>query len=623
MAGEALEKMKESIAFDKRALSSLACMAGVLVLLLLYPLRSMSYAGFVPVALLVTWLIYSFMAPVALLTRRGFLSQTTTKRSKIRRALWNSSFVHVRVAFCSIIAAAIVLMAVSGFDFIDWILVFVSLPVLLLIVSGVRRQAAGEVAENYEYWVAVRISIWLMLLFLATILAIYKFFLAEVPYYINLSIIEATTESFTSIRSEAATREVGWLLGVNEAVNTAAWHLMQTASQAKGSSALKVVGWLIFLFLDALRVGAVLVMLGGVLILTDSFLRSGKRPLGDTVFARSFTFTMLALFAGYFLLTQVDVSRFIADTKERALQSATHLFDPCADRQLAAQEEFQSEMGIALSDAELEAHERMRDEIDEQVERLFSAAEAGVDTFLDWNFSLVGQYQQLAYIGASAAGNSFSDYISRQIDRHIAIAVSAEESELDNALMAAYVAEVERIKARHASARMGLAETVECLTLPEPALTGESFMNKSLVGAGSGAGAGVIALRGGIRVGANAVGKTGVKRVLASIVAKLSAKAATSTSAGAVGMFCGPAVVVCGPVFAGATWVGTDLVINRIDEALNRQSMKEGILTSISEEKERLKRAYTEMYQRALTEVVEEIEESQQRAFNPKRDGVG
>lgn len=614
----------KAITFDKRTICSLAFMTAVLVLLALYPLRSMSYAGFVPVALLVTWLIYSFIAPVALLKRRALLSRTTKKSSGIRRFLWNSAFVHIRVAVFSVPAAAIALIAVSGFEPIEWVFLFLSLPVLLLVIGVIRVRIAGELNDNYEYWIAIRFSIALVLIALATVFALYNFFLAEVPFYANLSIIEAAGESYRSACNEAAMREVGWLLGVNEAANTAVWHLMQTASQTSGSVALKVLCWLVFLFLSALKIGAVLLVLGGVLVLVDSFLRSGKQPLGETVFARSFTFTMIVLFAGYLLLTQVNIGQFLAETGERVVKGMPLIFDPCTNRQVAAQEQFQAETSNVLSQVEQEAYARMRNEIDERVERLFSGVEAGVDSFLDWNFSLKGQYQQLAYMGASAIGNGFSDYVASQIDLHVAIAISAEESDLDNALKEVFFAEVDRIQSRQAKVMVELAETLDCLKLPELAFTGEDFINKSLVGAGSGtgAGAGIIAARGGIRIGSRAVGKAGAKRIIAAAVARLSTKVVTSSSAGAAGTFCGPMVIVCGPLFAGATWVATDLAINSADEALNREKMKDDILMSIAEEKEQLKEDYMAFYQRALAGVVDEIEESQRRMFNPMRDGV-
>lgn len=610
------------IAFDKRTIYSLTLMAATLAVLALYPLRTMSYAGFTPVALLVTWLIYSFIAPVALLNRRAVLSHAMKEGSRLRRFLWHSAFVHVRAVVYAVFASAVALMAVSGFERIDWMLLFFSLPVLLLVIGVVRTRMAGEVAEHYEYWAATRVGMAVVLVALALISTVYNFFLVEVPYYANLSMAETVRESFTVARDEAAMREVGWLLGAHEAVNTALWHLMQVVSEMSGSTVLKIALWLVFLFISALRVGAVLLVLGGVIILVDSFLRSGKRPLGETVFSRSFTFTIVALFAAYLLLTQINVGRFLTDTGERVARSVPVSFDPCSNRQVAAQEEFHAEASKVLADAEQEAYVRMRDEIEESVDQLFSHAEAGVESFLDWNFSLTGQYQQLLFMGTRALGHSFSDYIGDQIDHHIGSALSAEESDLDGKLRATFFAEVERIQTQHAHVLVELAENADCLTLPELTFTSDQFMNKSPVGAGSGAGAGVMAVRGGIRVGSNAVGRVGAKRVIAAVAARLAARIPALTGAAAVGGFCGPAAIVCGPAFAGVTWVVTDLAINEIDETLNRQAMKDDILASLYEEKERVKAAYMEVYQHALAEAVGEMEESRTRMFNPSRDGV-
>ena len=44
----------------------------------------------------------------------------------------------------------------------------------------------------------------------------------------------------------------------------------------------------------------------------------------------------------------------------------------------------------------------------------------GVDAFLDWNFSLAGQYAQLVYLaGASVSQASFADYLSGKMNGFI------------------------------------------------------------------------------------------------------------------------------------------------------------------------------------------------------------
>lgn len=617
--------LSKALSFDKRAIYSLTVMAAVLTLLAIYPLRSMTYAGLVPVSLLVAWLIYSFFAPVALMNRRAFLSQITNKRSRMRRVLWNSSFAHIRVALYSVLAAAVSLMAVSEFRSIHWVILFFSLPVLLLFIGALRDRMAGELNNNYEYWIVIRSSIALLLALLAIIVALYSFFLEEVPYYTNQSMIDAVSESFRSVRDGAATSEIGWLLGVNEAANTAVWYLMQTASQSADGGAFKILLWIAFLFLGALKIGSVLLVLGGALVLVDSFLRSGKRPLGETVFARSFSITIISLFAVYLLLTQFNIGRFLGELGDQVARGGGLQIEPCEDRHVLDERQFQAEADIALRQYEKESHTRMLDKIDQVVEQKFSDAEAGVDEFLDWNFSLKGQYEQLLYMAAGSVDNGLSDYVAKKINSYV-MPASLEQSDPDDQLNVAFQAEVERLEKLNGNVMVKLAESMDCLTLPQSAFVDPDLISKSMVGAGAGSGAaagtGVIAARGGIRIGSSAVGKAGVSRVIASLMAKFTAKLATSSVAVSGGVLCGPAALVCGPVLAVGAWLGTDLAINSADEALNRQAMKDDILMAISESKEELKEAYAEIYQGALAEVVDRMEEGRGRMFNPRRDGI-
>ncbi|MFV0481393.1 MAG: hypothetical protein ACK5LP_05360 [Campylobacteraceae bacterium] len=82
--------------------------------------------------------------------------------------------------------------------------------------------------------------------------------------------------------------------------------------------------------------------------------------------------------------------------------------------------------------------------------------------------------------------------------------------------------------------------------------------------------------------------KTSIK-LAGKVAGKLAIKSGASVASGSAGVVCGPFVVICAPVFAGATWFGVDYAITKLDESFNREEFERDITSSLEVGKERLK----------------------------------
>ena len=163
-----------------------------------------------------------------------------------------------------------------------------------------------------------------------------------------------------------------------------------------------------------------------------------------------------------------------------------------------------------------------------------------------------------------------------------------------------------------------LLASADCLTLPQPTLALGDYMNKSLVGAGSGAG--ILAARASMRMGSRVVSRTATKRVVSGGFARLTGRLASTAAASSTGALCGPLVFICAPALAAATWVGTDLLINEVDESLNREQMKADMIAVLAEDQAAVRRQLKDAYARAAQQMFADIEVYQQRRFNINRD---
>jgi hypothetical protein len=260
----------------------------------------------------------------------------------------------------------------------------------------------------------------------------------------------------------------------------------------------------------------------------------------------------------------------------------------------------------------------LEQQLQAKLDQAFARAEAGVDSFLDWNFSLQGQYLQLWYLGRSVTGGEpFDAYMGRIMDAHVDDALGPLLDTLGPELEAELRARVAAAYEGQAALLHSVLERSECLQpeLPEFAL--DASMHKSLVGFG--AVGGILATRLGARVGARGMGREAVRRMFAAIAARFGARAAAATQAGQAGALCGPWAPLCAVGIGAAAWVGTDVVLNEIDEALNRDEMRAEMLAALAVQRAELEAALRAQYLAAASDMFHAFADYQEQVFNPYR----
>ncbi len=270
-------------------------------------------------------------------------------------------------------------------------------------------------------------------------------------------------------------------------------------------------------------------------------------------------------------------------------------------------------------------------EIDRQLDHAFEEAETGVDNFLDWNFSLKGQYTQLLFLSRSiAAGeSSLAEHLGERMDVHIDGALGPELNRVNERLSTAFNDRMQQAYEDHDNYLDKLVRQADCATPAKPDLQLSDYVSKSLVGTGLAAGpvTGATAARAVARIttgtGARVASKPASKRIISKMFARLVSRIAAGTASGSAGAFCGPFVAVCGSAFAAATWIGMDIAINEIDEAINRQQMRGDMLAVLGEQKARLKAQLKEQYLQASIQAFDAVEKYQNQTFNIRRDAFG
>lgn len=238
--------------------------------------------------------------------------------------------------------------------------------------------------------------------------------------------------------------------------------------------------------------------------------------------------------------------------------------------------------------------------IDTNIDNLFNSIENNVDSFLDFHYSVVGEYTEL---GAMAT-NKINEIIQKRLfgsDFEKSVKEAFEKIDIN------YKDSVNKhIQMIHVSATLNVDHKLnnDIFARLENDISSFSSMQEAKLGLVVGAKlipkiAQVISAK----VALKASGKFLVKSS-----AKAGAKYATTGAAALAGTTCGPFVWICSPLLAITAWFATDSVVVNIDEYYNREEFKKEILEVINEQKVILKNNTKLEYKSSFEELSEDIQ---------------
>jgi len=336
----------------------------------------------------------------------------------------------------------------------------------------------------------------------------------------------------------------------------------------------------------------------------------------------------IMLLAVPFLYASIQMQRLMQEHAARADPGEQLITDPCRpgsyqQARLAAQLDDDIEATRVASVAQLEQR------AGEGVSALFTDVEQGVDRYLDWYFTVLGEYERLAAVFTADVAATMRDqlysylFADSDFDRRLA-ALDAEMAGLANA---GFIA----LSPRLAQTLTDSACGVEDVSL-SPLLRLDKDAFRSSVAAGAGVGAGVVT---GKLLASKAtsavVGKVAAKKSFqtgAALATKTLAKKGSSTllSAGAGTALCaptGPIALLCGVTAGLVTWFTVDKVLIELDEILSRDEMRADILAALVEPQARLTAQLTAIHVERVNRMAVQLNELVERSFVPAREGMG
>ncbi|GAA9670279.1 hypothetical protein HpVH12_01120 [Helicobacter pylori] len=247
-----------------------------------------------------------------------------------------------------------------------------------------------------------------------------------------------------------------------------------------------------------------------------------------------------------------------------------------------------------ISDLLSSSKDKMYSKVDAQIDNLFDPIENNVDKFLDWHYSLKGNYSELALLVAKKLGLSVEDALFNKLQEKFLGADYKQrlQTMTDNisdafiSLLCQHKKDTEKIATQGVA---DIPQVVESLKNIDDRIERDLQLKMGIeaaIGLTAGVGAGKL-----------------MKRLVPKLVEKLGTKLGAKVGAKFLAKF---GIAVGGVL----STLGADVAFNYIDEWLHRDDFKKEILNNINEVKENLKNSYKQQFNDSFVKISQELQES-------------
>lgn len=639
-----------NVSAARLTLVGLTALPALLALLYLIRLPLLSLPLLALMLVLLGWCFYQYFLPFHHLRRRAWLAHVTAEHSVLRRWLWNGFWSRLWLAILSLLMAGTLLMVANGLSDAEWLWLLVCIPVLVLLLPVSMRLTGSESEGRFHFPMALRVAVWLSVAVATAGLMLLHLGGEGVPDTRHLDLLTLVSQTWQVNAGQSTVPWVSTLIAVEAVADAVIWHLMQQAATLSTQPAwLKLAVWLVFLLFLTVRVALLWFALAGLW-----YWLAGPRQIGDHRAdppLRAFGFALLLAGLGSWLMSLPGMSAYMTTLSERLLSRPLPGLAAVAPADLCVAQAPQ-ELGSLRRQAQqqlLGEQQRLQQEFvqasNAALDEVFALAEPAVEQYLDWNYSLAGQYQQLGVLTAAAFRSAvsrvqqsladdvepalsieqaYAGYLSTQIDQRVQPVLAPVLLSRVQQLETMAGQQAQQWITRHLAYTGQLASSSICLRGQLPALDMLAVNHTSLVGLGpvSGVLAARLAARSSIHAGSALIGRQATQRMISASSARVASRTAQSASVSSAGGLCGPASVVCIPALFAGSWLATDVALTELDEALHRDQLRQELMAALDTEKQRLQQQYQDAFVMFADQLAQQLDGYQQQQFRIIEQGI-
>jgi len=394
----------------------------------------------------------------------------------------------------------------------------------------------------------------------------------------------AAEQAFFSTFDKSGCVLWGSVAGAIAALEAVAWHMSELLIPQLPDVASQLMAWSIFLVRSATLAWLFSVLLLGEIIILDKWeeRRHSDKPVSTSSWSFFLTIFILALLFFYVAMKAQHVS-IIDQADEIEIECQSDEYDNSI---------LSENLSEAINNERINTIKISDSEISDRLDHIFENVEDGVENYLDWYYTVVGEYQRLA----AAVTTDVSALMLEKMEEYLFVDSSFTQKidDLDRKIEVISTdrfSELGQLIGRELDDMKCSAVQVDLSRLKDL----DNDMLRATAAVTSGAGAGVVASKViAEKTTAAVVGKLAAKKSFqtgVAIATKTLAKKGTSValSAGAGAAICAPtgiAAVLCGVTAAIVTWFTVDKGLVELDEVLHRDEMRGDILEVLEEQKQ-------------------------------------
>ena len=523
--------------------------------------------------------IAAYRLEYRLFARRAVITQGCTQDGFARRRLWNGSLLKIVNYIISMVFALLVLVVCSSLNNIEWVIVLAATAALILAEAITLKFAQRHTTGVFQSIFQRGFIKWPVIAFIVITSSVF-FINSEYPNYVGRDPIAMAKQPFYDLPKEFSSPVLGYTRAALTSMDKITMYIGQNYIPRIDDSAIKWSLWSYLALKSAISTGLIVYLLLGILTLASIKERRGWMILGRTIFEKYFTLTLIFLLGVYLYASNVTFSPKTASVPDTIID--------CSEAVEIAKKAVENrERQLTVDEQQLSTEVgRM---IDKRLEVIFGSMGPGIEKYLDWHFSVLGEYQQL--------GTQLLPTINQgsraKLEQYVMAGVNAQLSQfgpdIDTKIL-------NGINASAQAAKVQLPKDMphnDC----HPSFNYEPpIFEKNPVYVGhpqtlvaGGALATLIAKKTAAKVSAKGIGK---------VAGKYAASAATGlTLAG----FCGPFAPICGVSAAVVTWFAVDAIVVSADEIMNRDELRQDILNDLDKQKTKVKQQMISLNTEAIS----------------------
>ena len=603
--------------------------------LLLYVLTSAAGAlncvWLLPIIVVVALPIWRYHTDRILFERRAILATVATPTGTLWQWFWRGRVASTLQVFVALALAAVLLSVLMPLKWLHWAVLAADALLLALVIPMVRRALAGQIRAGYIGLVARRWPLTLLNVFILMAGFVYvDYAVVGWPDTRDLSWAAVVENAFHAAQEGTSCAVLGTAVGAADAIGALSRHFASLFIPSLPQGSVRFIAWITFLAWAGFGAFLYTRFLLGIVALMD---RVGGHEAGaDDRTTRAFVYTILVLaiptIFGSIKYQEWQAGR--ASTEAPVVQEEAPP-DPCAGFTFDTAG-LSAETTETVNRARTEANSLAEARIDAALDEAFGKAELGVDQYLDWYYSMLGDYSRLAAVVTGdidqMMGEKLNHFIIEQTGFATILETSSSSIEQETMILMEGAAEAVGTSINNAvgaspcevpnvelGGLMDLRRDRLRATIATAA--GGGVAAKLLLAKPASALAGKLAAKGSVKLAGKTLAKAGVK--------KGATLATTAAGAGGATAACsplGPAAVLCGVGAGLVIWFATDKVVLEVDEWVNRDDMRAELMAGLNEQRAEIREQLMTLHAGLVDRYAAEIQATADKVFVPARDGT-